>query len=528
MSIIINDLSYGYPGRQNLFTGINFSAESQEKISIVGDNGAGKSTLLKLIIGLLTPLDGSVSCSSKPYYLPQHSGESGKSVAEILQVDDKLSALKAIEQGSLLQAHYDVLDDDWDIESRCRDALAKCGIFNVELDAPVDSLSGGEKTKVFLAGLFAHSPDILLLDEPTNHLDRAGRNLLYRFVEQSRALIVVVSHDIRLLNLMRITCELNSHGMKQYGGNYDFYRERKAIELAAIDADIREEEKTLRLARKQAQEVSHRQEKRSSSQGEKNKTQVPRIMRNTLRNSAENTASKLRDKHAEIIDESAEKLSELKRQKESLKELKPNLGDASLHAGKLLINAEEVNFAYENKSALWKTSVNFKLFAKDRILVSGNNGSGKTTFLNLLVGILEPTQGQVKRSNFEWIYIDQNYSNINVELSIVQLAEQYNVRNLEEHELKLRLNRFLFPSDTWDKKCRDLSGGEKMRLYLCCLMIKNQTPDLIILDEPSNNLDIASTQILIRTIKNYSGSLLIVSHDQYFVDEIGVTGLLDF
>ncbi len=525
MSIIISDLSYHYPNQYNLFSGLNFSVENGDKISIVGSNGIGKSTLLKILADKIQPTGGSIIASSEVYYIPQHTGMLGKSIAEVLGVTNKLAALRAIEQGSVSQADFDILDDDWEIESRCITALSYWNLPHVKLDMQVDSLSGGEKTKVFLAGLLIHSPEIILLDEPTNHLDTTSRELLYQYIQQSKAAIIVVSHDITLLNQLHITYELSERGIRLYGGNYSLYKEQKDIEVNALGESIHEEEKTLRLARKKAQEVKQRQEKRSS-QGEKNKMQqgMPRIMLNALGGSAENTSAKLKNKHTEIISESQSKLTELRQQQEKLKELKIDFDNASLHSGKLLIDAIGINFAYNEGELLWNAPLDFKLYSNNRIHILGDNGVGKTTFINLLTGILEPSCGQINRANFNWIYLDQNYTRVDTPSSVAELAFEYNTQNLAEHEVKLRLNRFLFPANTWDKSCKTLSGGEKMRLYLCCLMISNQTPDLIILDEPTNNLDIISLQILTQTIKNYKGSLLVISHDTYFVNEIGVTG----
>ncbi len=525
MSIVISDLSYHFPNQQPLFSHLNFSVETQGKISIVGGNGIGKSTLLRLIAGILAPNEGRIAFSSKPYYVPQHTGRLNKTVAEVLHINEKLAALHTIEKGSLSQADYDTLADDWEVESRSLAALSYWSLPHVQLDTPIDLLSGGEKTKVFLAGLQIHLPEIILLDEPTNHLDQTSRELLYKHIEQSKATIVVVSHDITLLNLLQPTYELSEHGIKLYGGSYSFYKEQKDIEVNALSENIHEQEKTLRLARQKAQEVKQRQEKRAN-QGEKKKQQggAPRIIVNALGNSAENTAAKLKDKHAEIIGETQDKLTELRRQRERMKEIKIDFDDASLHSGKLLIEAAGINFSYNDNEALWKAPLNFKLYSNDRIRLLGNNGSGKTTLIKLLTGALTPSEGQLKRADFRWIYLDQDYSQVDVDCSIEQLADKYKLNKLEEHEVKIRLNRFLFPQDTWDKSCKALSGGEKMRLYLCCLMISNQTPDLIILDEPTNNLDIYNLQILTQTIKSYKGSLLVVSHDKHFVSEIGVTG----
>ncbi len=529
MNIVVNDLSYYYPNQHPLFDHLNFSVEKQEKVSIVGNNGIGKSTLLKLMAGWLRPSDGSILPASKPYYVPQHTGNLGKSVAELMRVNNKLAALDAIVKGSVEQQDYDTLADDWEIESKCTAALSYWHLPHVTTNMVADDLSGGEKTKVFLAGLLIHTPDIILMDEPTNHLDQTGRDLFYQYIRQSKATIVIVSHDITLLEQLDTTYELAEHGVKRYGGNYSFYKEQKEVEMNALGDSIHEEEKALRLARKKAQEVKQRQEKRSS-QGEKKKAQsgMPRIMLNALGGAAENTAAKLKGKHAGIIGSSQEKLTELKQQKEQLKELKINFDYTSLHAGKLLIEAEGINFAYPQGEPLWDAPMDFKLYSNDRIHLLGNNGSGKTTFVNLLTGILEPSTGKIRRTEFSWIYLDQNYTQVDTDCTVEQLAERYNTQHLEEHEVKIRLSRFLFPATTWDKDCRSLSGGEKMRLYLCCLMISNQTPDLIVLDEPTNNLDISSLQILTQTIGNYKGSLLVISHDRYFVNEIGVTEELKF
>lgn len=522
MSIIVGDLSYHYPSQQYLFEHLSFSVEDQGVVSIVGGNGAGKSTLLQLIAGILKPIDGSVVSSSIPYYIPQHSGTLNKTVAELMRVDDKLAALKAILSGSVSQSNYDILSEDWEIETECEVALSYWELTHLKLDMPVDNLSGGEKTKVYLAGLLVHDPEIILMDEPSNHLDEKSRELLYKYIERSRATMVIVSHDITLLDQLDITYELTEYGIRRYGGNYSFYKEQKYLEDDALNESIRSEEKALRLARKKAQEVRERQQKRLSK-GEKSKTQVPRIFRKTLTNSSENTAARLKGQHDEAISSSQNKLSELRPQRGVLKDLKIDFDNAPLHSGKLLIEADQINFAYPENEVLWKEPLTFKFYSNDRIRITGDNGSGKTTFIKLLTGLLEPSSGEIKRADFDWIYLDQNYTQVDVDCAVEELTERYNLQNLEKHEVRLRLNRFLFPLDTWNKRCRELSGGEKMRLYLCCLMISNQTPDLIILDEPTNNLDISSLQVLIQTMKSYQGSLLVISHDRNFANEIGAT-----
>ncbi len=524
MSIVVGGLSFRYPNHEPLFSGVSFSVQDHEKVSVVGANGAGKSTLLKLVAGILFSEQGSVACSSAPYYIPQHVGPTGKTVAQLLGVDGKLAALDAIVKGSVSQADYDTLADDWEIEGRCREALGQWRLPHVTPSMPADSLSGGERTRLLLAGLLLHHPEIVLLDEPTNHLDRAGRAMLHRYVEESAAAMMVVSHDVALLDRFVATYELSGCGMRLYGGNYSFYRQRKEVEENALEESIHEQEKSIRLARKQANETALRQERRTARQGEKNKMQVPRIMRNTLRDSAENTAASLRGRHAAIISEGTEKLTELKQRRENLKELKVDFDNSQLHAGKLLVDAQGINFSYDGGDPLWPEPIDFKLFSNDRIRLDGDNGSGKTTLAKLLIGRLEPSSGTIERAEFDRICLDQEYSLLDPEATVGEMAQRHNRNNLPEHEVNIRLNRFLFPHDTWDRPCGALSGGEKMRLCLCCLSVAGGAPDLIVLDEPTNNLDIPALEVLARTIGDYRGGLLVVSHDDHFVRQIGVSG----
>ena len=238
MSITLSGVTFHYPNQEPLFECINLSVVSGSKVAIIGNNGTGKSTLLKLIAGELNVSSGSVYCASTPYYIPQQIGLTGITVSQALGVSDKIEALHAICNGSDEYSYYDTLADDWDIEARCRAALNFWRLSAVELTTPIDSLSGGEKTKLFLAGLSIHHPSTILLDEPTNHLDYASRRKLYKFISETKATVIVVSHDITLLNLLEETCELSSKGIRQYGGNYDFYKVQKNIEEQALSQQI--------------------------------------------------------------------------------------------------------------------------------------------------------------------------------------------------------------------------------------------------------------------------------------------------
>jgi ATPase subunit of ABC transporter with duplicated ATPase domains len=201
--------------------------------------------------------------------------------------------------------------------------------------------------------------------------------------------------------------------------------------------------------------------------------------------------------------------------------MKFGFDNSYLHRGKILFKAKDMNYNY-NHQPLWKDNLTFQITSGERLVLKGLNGSGKTTLVKIILGKLESQTGTVYRSDNKVISIDQDYSLIDNHLSVYEQAQQFNVSALQEHELKIRLNRFLFTKDDWDKSCSALSGGEKMRLILCCLTIRNQSPDIIILDEPTNNLDIQNIEILTAAINEYKGTLIVVSHDETFLEQIKI------
>lgn len=528
MCISVQQLSYIHADKEPLFQNINLTVNKGEQVSLVGNNGSGKSTLLRIIEGGLKPVSGEVVCSSQPYYVPQHFGQYDQlTVMQALQVESKIKALQAIIAGDASIGNFTALDDDWNIEERCLAALSFWGLQHIRLDQPMCTLSGGEKTKVFLSGLQIHSPEIILMDEPTNHLDTGSRNKLYGFIESSRATMLIVSHDRTLLNLLPYTCELDRSTISLYGGNYEFYKEQKEQALAALQNQLSEKEKELRLAKKIAREALERKNK-SSSRGEKSavKKGIPRIMMGAMKEGAENSTVKLKNVHDDKMSSISSSITDIQTALPNMRQMKTDFNSPDLHIGKILVTAKDVNFGY-GESRLWQDPLNLQIKSGDRIRFSGNNGAGKTTLLKLLLGELEPTEGTITRADFKYIYIDQEYSIVQPHLTVFEQLEQFNLFAKPEHELKMILSRFLFPVGTWDKSCSKLSGGEKMRLVICCLMVSNSTPDLFILDEPTNNLDIQSVNIITAAIKDYNGTVLLVSHDLYFVKEIKINRVVE-
>ncbi len=526
--LTLQNVSYTHPNKDLLFSDINLKLNNHEKIALIGNNGTGKSTLLKIIAKELQPSGGQLSTEREPYFVPQIFGQYNHlTIAQALRIEEKLNAFKEILNGNATEENYALLADDWTIEERCHEALQYWQLTYLDLSQKMETLSGGQKTKVFLAGIYIHQPELILLDEPSNHLDMAGRQLLYDFIQSTKSTLIVVSHDRKLLNLLNTVCELSKHDIKVYGGNYDFYAEQKQIENNALSQNIQSKEKALRKAKEKERETIERQQKLDSrGKSKQEKSGVARIMMNTLRNNAENSTSKLKSVHTERIGGISQELQELRSALPGIDKMKFGFDNSSLHKGKILFTATNANFSYCTQ-LLWKENLTFQITSSERIALKGQNGSGKTTLIKLILGSLEPQVGTVCRTDSKSIYIDQDYSLLDNQLQVYEQAQQFNTSGLQEHEIKIRLNRFLFTKEDWDKSCGALSGGEKMRLMLCCLTIHRMSPDIIILDEPTNNIDIQNIEILTAAINEYQGTLIVVSHDEIFLKQINIERVIE-
>lgn len=526
--LTLHGVTFAHPGGNALFEDIRLTANPNDKIALIGNNGAGKSTLLKIISKELEPSSGSIHSIHAPYYIPQAFGQYNHlTVAEALGVQSKIEALKEILSGSTNEDDFTALDDDWTIEERCSEALSQWELEEIDLSQRMGTLSGGQKTRAFLAGIFIHQPELILLDEPSNHLDAEGRKLLYDFIASTKKTLIVVSHDRTLLNLLTTVCELRQNGIKVYGGNYDFYAAQKKAEELALEQDIQSREKALKKGKDKERETAERQQRLDNrGKAKQENAGVARIMLNTLRNSAENSTSRLKALHAEKTAGIARELNELRSSLPGTDKMKFGFADSPLHKGKMLFTATGLNHSHHT-SPLWKEDLNFRIGSCERIAIKGHNGSGKSTLLRIILGELTPQTGMVVRSYTRAICIDQEYSLLDNRLTVSEQAQRFNSGALQDHEVKIRLNRFLFDRHTWEKSCGSLSGGERIRLLLCCLTIDGRAPEMIVLDEPTNNLDIRNTEILTAAISEYRGTLIVVAHDETFLKEIGVERVIE-
>lgn len=527
MSITISALTYHHPNREQLFEQLTFTVNKGEKAALVGNNGVGKSTLLQLIAGILQPSAGNIFTLSVPWYVPQHLGQYDNfTIAAALKVDHKIAAIKAITEGSTDERYFYGLEDDWEIEDKVYTALSKWQLGHLGPTQPMRNLSGGEKTKVFLAGLEIHTPGIILLDEPSNHLDRSSREQLYELISGTRATLLAVSHDRTLLNLLPETLELSPFGIELYGGNFDFYREQKEGKVNALQSELQEQSKTLKQTQQKARDVAEKRQKiesRGKAQGRSGS--LSRIIAGGLKSKAESSTAKALDVQDEKLSAISESIRNIRGQIQQYQVLRIDIGASNLHQGKVLVDATDLTCNFGN-GPLWQP-LTFQIRSGDRAHIKGNNGAGKTTLIKLITGNLNSSGGNIRRAEFTYLYLDQDYTLIKPDMSVFEQVQYYNSRNLQEHELKSLLIYTQFERPAWDKKCEVLSGGEKMKLSLCCLAVSNHTPDMLILDEPTNNLDVKSLEVLTASVKDYNGTLLVISHDEYFIDEIGINQLIE-
>jgi ATPase subunit of ABC transporter with duplicated ATPase domains len=373
-----------------------------------------------------------------------------------------------------------------------------------------------------LAGIAIHLPELLLLDEPSNHLDGAGRALLHELIECFSGTMVVVGHDRALLDRCTSVHLLRPNGIQVYGGNFSFYEAQRAIEQQALTEAMHAQEKTLRQARQVARESAQRQQKLDArGKRKQQKAGVPKIMLNTLRDQAQQSTAKLRSVHADRIAGTAEALHNSREALGQEAWMRFGFGTSTVNAGKVLVKADGVNILRTGRN-LWAQDLDLHIRSGERIAVSGRNGSGKTTLLRLVTGAVEPSIGTLHRAIGRAVYVDQHYSLIHGAATVLQHAQRAAAPGTAEHVIKTRLDHFLFPPAQWHKPSHGLSGGERLRLTLCGLTLAEQAPDLLVLDEPTNNLDLRNMDMLVQAVAGFNGTLLVVSHDTRFLEEVGL------
>jgi len=516
-SITLSNLSWSTPEGRPLFSHLTLAFEA-ERTGLVGRNGVGKSTLLKLITGELQPLAGDISVSGSVGAMKQIVQiAADETVANLFGVSGALSILRRAENGEATME--ELADADWTLEDRMRASLELLGLA-VTAETLLSSLSGGQRTRAGLAALIFTQPDFIVLDEPTNNLDREGRQAVIDFLSTWRGGVLVVSHDRELLDTMDCIVELTSLGANRYGGNWSDYREAKALELSAIEQDMSEAEKQLNDIARKAQARSEAKARKDSTGKQKAaKGDQPRILLGAMKGRSESTSGGYARLTERRQTEATAALETARRRKEILQPLVVTLASTGLPASKMVLQMENVTAGYQPEAAVLR-DVSFTITGPERIAITGKNGAGKSTLLSLVTGALKPWAGQV-RVFTPWVMLDQQVSLMDSATSILDNFRRLNP-NSDDNQRRAALARFMFRADAALQIAGSLSGGQLLRAGLACTLGGSSPPPLLVLDEPTNHLDVEAIEALEAGLRAYDGALLVVSHDEVFLEAIGI------
>jgi ATPase subunit of ABC transporter with duplicated ATPase domains len=521
-SIVAAHLSHAWPDGTILFEDLSFTVPSG-RTGLVAPNGAGKSTLLRLIAGEHRPGSGSISVDGALGYLPQTLPfDAHLTVADVLGVAPVIAALDALAAGDASDALFTAIGDDWDIEERSTAQLARLGLGDIALDRPLGTLSGGEVISVGLAARLLARPDVLLLDEPTNNLDVDARERLYKALEDFSGTMLVVSHDRVLLDRMDRIAELHRGEIVFYGGTFTEYSAALEVAQQSAEAGIRNAEQLLKREKRQMQQARERAAKRSSTAARNVKdTGLPKIVAGKLKRDAQESAAKSDDVHGKRVDDARIRLDQAERALRDDDTIVLELPDTEVSAGRTVVSARGVSVQADGRKLFVDNGIDVDFRGPERIALTGANGVGKSTLLRVLSGDLQPDDGDVQSADGRIAYLSQRLDLLDPERTVAESLAS-SAPSLSHTRRMHLLAQFLFRGDRIHLPVSALSGGERLRATLLCVLFAEPAPQLLLLDEPTNNLDLVSVAQLESALNAYRGAFVVVSHDERFLDAIGV------
>lgn len=487
-------------------------------VGLVGDNGVGKSTLATIIAGSLRATTGTVTGASGAVYIDQLLPHAEDTVAEALHIASVRTALAAALAGSAEPRDFEMIGDDWDIEERALSALADVDLTltPTELDRRLSTFSGGQAMRVGLARAAMAETNWLILDEPSNNLDGPGRAMLVSLLHSRRGPTLVISHDRDLLDSVDTIVEMTDR-LRVYGGNFDDYEAMVAAEEEAKRQDLVDAKKSLAVEKRQRIELETKLARadRKAAKDKENKRR-PKIVMNGLTNFAEKSAAKRRgDKAAD----EAKAGSEVDAAKDALRRdarIRLDLPETHLHSAKRVL---EITSASLDRPRL--------LVGPERVRLTGPNGAGKSTLLAAILGrtdtdapVAELFGGLEVRTQVPIAHLDQQYR-LPGNLSIMDAVRAGNP-GLDPHRVHEVMAAMGLRAGRTSQLCSTLSGGERFRVALAGSLLQDPAPQLLVLDEPGNNLDLSSLTALATALEGFGGAMIVVTHDDRLADDLGL------
>jgi ATP-binding cassette subfamily F protein uup len=483
-------------GDITLFKNISLNVNKDDKVALIAVNGAGKSSLLDILSGKENPDEGSVSIKRdlRIAYLAQSPllDESNKIIDELFSTESELvKVIRKYEECLLsdnhenLQVMIQLMDDHkaWDYEVAVKQVLFKLKLF--DLNAPIATLSGGQKKRVALAKVLVEDSDLLILDEPTNHLDLDMIEWLEDYLIKSNKTLLMVTHDRYFLDrVCNVILELADNDLYRYEGNYEYF-----------------------LDKKQSREYSAKMNTEKAKSLLKTELDWMRRMPKARRHKARSRVESFYDLKEKAVNRPEEKTI--------------NINFNISRMGKKILEIRNISKSFGEKKVIDNFSYVFNRFEKAGLI--GRNGTGKTTLLNIITGLTEPDKGEVERGEtVVFGYYRQEGMEFDDEMTVIdavrKIAEKVTLNDGNVLSVTQFMNYFLFPPEKQHTLIRKLSGGEKRRLYLLTVLMKN--PNFLILDEPTNDLDILTLNILEEYLAGFRGCVIVVSHDRYFMDKV--------